>query len=224
MKKSEEFNLYSYYKKRWLTPLIICSLLILSLFLAILFKFVFFVDFGYDIAMSVFTGTVLFIVTQLVLYINKSAKIKIQEDKSKLFSVNYKLSNLIKRYDDIKLKIENEETYVEFRKIIKETYILLYRNKKVLERCSIILSKKYESVFWANLYFIYKNIYSFDFNYFINNPNYEIKFFEKSFKLSEIESYYENNIYNIKEQIDEIYNDFSLFYKNEINKISKDIF
>ena len=58
----------------------------------------------------------------------------------------------------------------------------------------------------------------------MNNPNYEIKFFEKSFKLSEIESYYENNIYNIKEQIDEIYNDFSLFYKNEINKISKDIF
>ena len=58
----------------------------------------------------------------------------------------------------------------------------------------------------------------------MNNPNYENNFFEKSFKLSDIESYYENNIYNIKEQIDEIYNDFSLFYKNEINKISKDIF
>ena len=218
-----KFNLYSYYKKKWLLPLIFVGILVVSIVGCIVLKFKIKCGIAYDICLSIFTGNLVFFLTQLMLFINKNPKIKMQEDCEKLFSVRYKLKNI----DDRLIKIESlkeEEDFIELKNLLKEVYNLLRSNEKLLKRTSKILSKRVDYVFWAHLFLLEHEIDKIDLDKFLNDDKTLIKIGDISLKYNMVMHYFRDKLETVFKQAQELFEDFNLFYESESKKITKEIF
>ena len=219
----KEFNLYNQYKKKWILPLIFSVVASLSITCCILFSFVIECGICYDISISIFTGTIVFSLTQLLLYLNKRPKLQIQKDAEISLGLKYKLGNIKDRISKLAL-IDNEQDYIELLKIMQEFYNMLYKNSKVLDRISKILAKRVDYYIWAYIFFIDKHLSKIDFKNFFDNITKELGIKEITIKYGEVKEYLNDKIDTIYAQITELNNDFQLFYNNEKNKIADEIF
>ena len=78
----EEFNIERLYKKKYSTAIIFGTIMIASLVLAILFHYKWKEGFVENIFFSISSGCFVSLITQLIIYLNKRPKIKMQEDLS----------------------------------------------------------------------------------------------------------------------------------------------
>lgn len=221
MMKNEDFDFYSQYKKKWILPLLFSIILIVSIVCCFVFHCK--CEIAYDISLSIFTGSLVFFLTQLILYINKKTKIKMQQDKDTLFTIKYKLSQIINRLK-ILYSLDKEEDYIELKNILKESYKLIYKNKRDITRISKILAKRIDCIFWTYLFFISKELERVSHDDFMQNANACITIGNLTIKYCEILEYFNKKICVLSEQISELYNDFNLFYENQKQKISDEIF
>lgn len=221
--EEREFNFYYQYKKKWLLPLFFAVILLITLIACILFKFKYKCEFAYDISLSVFTGSLVFFLTQLILYINKKPKIKMQQDKETLFTIKYKLTQIKNRLKILHLS-DKEEDFIDLKNALKESYTLIYKNKKNISRIAKILAKRIDCVFWAHLMFISKGLERVTYSEFMKNADACINVGNLTIKYCEIIDFLNNKICVLSKQITELYNDFNLFYENQKQKISDEIF
>lgn len=219
--KKEEFDLYSHYKKNWILPLILTIVVVVSIISCFVFRDK--CKIGYDISLSVFTGSILFVFTQLILYINKIPKIRMQHDKEMLFTIKYKLTQIQNRLIALQ-SIDKEEDFIELKKLLTESYKLIHQRKKDIVRVANILAKRIDCVFWAYLFFISKKLEQVSHNEVLENSNDCIKVGSLTMKYFEILNYLKEKIDTFNKQISELYNDYKLFYENEKQKIIDEIF
>lgn len=217
------FDFYSQYKKKWILPLVFTVILIATLVACILFKFKYKCEFAYDISLSIFTGSLVFFLTQLLLYLNKLPKIKMQMDRTVLSTSVYKLTNIKERLEKINT-FELEETYNELKNLLRDSYNLLHNNEKALSRTSKILAKRIDYSLWAYFCLANHELDKINHEDFLKDSETYIKIGVLSLKYSQIKDYLYEKICTLHNQISELYKDYDLFYQNEKQKIVDEIF
>lgn len=221
--EQQEFNFYYQYKKKWLLPAVFILILVISIIGCILFKLKFKCQLAYDISLSIFTGNLVFFLTQFILYLNKMPKIKIQTDKIVLSSTIYKLSNIKDRAEDIE-NFELEETFIELKNLMKSAYTILHSSEKTLKRTSGILAKRIDYHVWAYFCLIEHEIDKIEYVTFLKDNETIVKVGSVELKYNQIKDFFKEKLTILFNQITELYKDFDLFYQNEKQKLSDEIF